>query len=209
MKKLVVLLAVAGLMAGSAMAQDEGPDSFGLYWDTPADGCYMMNNMEGPAGAATAHMVIAGPSAGSCGGLEVVFALNEGAGAITGTTFVVSAVDVDGRPEGVAAGFAEPVFASGDCGMIYLGTLNMFAFGSPTNIFAGPNDPATIPGKPSYLDGENVEIVIPLNFSVDMDGMGTGDDGWLLPDYPLAAYNGDAPVATEEATWTGVKGLFR
>ena len=207
MKKLVVLLAVAGLMAGSAMAQDEGPDSFGLYWDTPADGCYMENSMDGTPGAATAYMVIAGPSADSCGGLEIVFALNEGGGAITGTSFVVSAVDVDGRPEGVAAGFAEPVFPSGDCGMIYLGTLNMFAFGSPTQIFAGPNDPATIPGKPSYLDGEDITIVLPLNFSVDEGGMFTDDDGWLT--IPLAAYNGDAPVATEEATWTGVKGLFR
>lgn len=207
MKKLVVLLAVAGLMTGSAFAQDEGPDSFGLYWDNPADGCYMMNQTDGTPGAATAYMVIAGPSAASCGGLEIVFELNEGAGAITGTAFVVSAVDVDGRPNGVAAGFAEPVLPSGDCGMIYLGELNMFAFGSPTEIYAGPNDPATIPGKPSYLDGDNVENVIPLNFAVDADGMFTDEFGWLT--VPLAAFNGDAPVATEDATWSGVKGLFK
>ena len=71
----------------------------------------------------------------------------------------------------------------------------------------GPQELASIAGRAAYLDGEDVEVIIPLNFAVDEDGQFTDELGWLT--VPLAAWNGDAPIATEDATWTGVKGLFR
>jgi hypothetical protein len=204
MKKLVVLLALAGLMAtGSAMAQDPGPDSFGLYFD---EGVWTQNSTAG-GGVLSAYMVIAGPTVGSCGGLEIQFEVAAAQGVVTGTTFLVDAIDIDARPEGVAAGFGTPIEAAD--GFIYLGTLNLVAFGTPTEIFAGPNDTASVPGYAAYLNGDVPELpIVTLNFSVDMDGLYTDPEtGWLT--VPLAVINGEAPVATEDATWSQVKGMFR
>lgn len=96
-----------------------------------------------------------------------------------------------------------------DCNMVYVGELSLFAFGTPTEIYAGPNDPPTIPGFPAYLNGEDVTDVIPLYFSVDQDGMFTDDDGWLTT--PLAAVNcSDCQVIpAEDSTWSGIKELYR
>jgi hypothetical protein len=210
MKKLVVLLAVAGLMAGSAMAQvpDPGPDSFGLYAATDAGPCFMENFTVTP-GFMQVHMVIAGPSAASVGGLEIQFALDDEAAAagslILNTTFNVSAIDVDDRNEGIIAGFSAPI-APNDCAdvvMVDLGTQSFIL--NAGGVLAGPNDNASVAGYPAYLDGDSGDIIT-LNFAVDENGNNTNEFGWLT--VPLFAIP-DAPIATEDATWSDVRGLYR
>jgi hypothetical protein len=207
MSTKILSLVILVLLAGVAGAQDQGPDHFGLYFDDPPDGCYQMWCIDGTPGAATAYMVIAGPTAASVGGLEIAFALGEGDGAIVGTFFVVDAVDADDTPEGVSAVFSEPVPPTGDCNMVTLGEFEFFGFGYPTEIYAGPNDPATIPGYPSYLDGEDPANVIPLGFYWGEEAV--GEDGWLLPWYPLAVYNGECVYPADSPSWSEIKDRYR
>jgi hypothetical protein len=205
MRRLIVIVAVACLTFGTAVALDPDPDSFCLYFD---DGpCYEENSIEGPPGAFSAHMVIANPTAPSAGGLEILFLLDPpGAGTITGTTFVVSAVDVDDSPEGVVAAFAQPVLPN-SCGSIYIGDLNLSALMSPTAILACPNEPASIPGFPAYLNGEDPTQAVPVHFCTDEDGLFTDENGCIV--IPIAVINGEAPLDGDGASWTIVKGLYR
>lgn len=209
MKRLVVLLAVAGLMAGSAMAQDEGPNSLGLYFDDAGDDCYMMNGTTaGPAQTVMAYLVIAGP-VDDVTGYEVAFDIT---GIVNvdliwlSITWPVSAINV-GDVTNQIVGFSLPVMPN-DCGHALIGTLSFLNLNATDGyeILAGPTTPASIPGTPAYLAAGELT---PLVFATDADGMGTNDSGWLIEGYGLAAVNRDAAIATEEATWSDVKGLFR
>jgi hypothetical protein len=86
-------------------------------------------------------------------------------------------------------------------------TFFLMSPGATVSFYAGPADPASIPGFPAYVNGEDLTEIIPMVFSTDLDGMYTDDEGWLT--IPLAVINGEAPVATENATWGSVKSLYR
>jgi hypothetical protein len=224
MKRLVVFLAVAGLMvAGLSAAQDEGPNSFGMYFDavgdTPEDydGCFMMNGGNAGFGeSVAAHMVIAGPTSGNVKGFEVQFAPNPaGAVVFTGASFPWNAIDIADTPNAVIVGFADPRFPNA-CGQVYVGAMNFLVFAADGvfEMLAGPAVPSSIADEAAYLDADG--NIIPLEFATDADGMGRGDGpegpsqpNWTLPGYGLCANNMDAAIPTEEATWSEVKDLFR
>jgi hypothetical protein len=196
-------------MTGAAMAQDDGPNSFGLYFDDVGDGCYMMNGTPADfAATVAARMVLAGPVEGPIGGFEVAFDAPPGVLSWLGTTFPVDGIDVAPDPNAVIVGFAAPVEPNA-CGHVYLGDLSFLVLNvDGFEILAGPTTPASIPGEVAFLVF-GTSTIIPMEFSTDADGMGRDDQGWTLPGYGLCAVNTDAAIPTEDASWTDVKGLFR
>ena len=206
-KATVFPVIVATVLVGTAGAQDQGPDSIGLYWDNPPNHCYQMSCLDGgQPGLGVAYLVIAGPTAASVGGLEIAIALGPGPSEILGTTFVVDAVDNDASPGGIDVVFGEPVLPSGYCNMVLLGELSLLALAVPTEFYAGPNEPATLPGYAVYFDGENLENAIPLSFR-HVDDELIGDDGWTV--VPWAQYGGVCATPIEKTAWSAVKGLYR
>jgi hypothetical protein len=78
----------------------------------------------------------------------------------------------------------------------------------PTYITAGPATPASIPGHAVAHTFDNMGEMYPIDFStVDDLTVIVDNAGWELPG--VAKMTCPLPMATETATWSGVKALFR
>ncbi len=210
MRNLVVLLLLAGLLTAlPALAQDQGPHSFGLYFDDAGDGCYMVNEATTQPGyVLEAFMVIAGPNV-AVWGLEIGFETTDTTGLVIwlSADFVVNVIDIAPLPNEIIAGFAEPVLPN-SCGHAMVGTVTFIVLTlEGFEILAGPTVPASLPGVAAYLDDNNE--IIPLNFSTNALGNGLSSSGWLRPGYGLCAVNVDAAVVVESTSWSNLKALYR
>lgn len=196
MKKWVALFIAASMSTGAAAAQiDQMPDGVGIYFDPGATlNCTFT---AAPFAPVTAYLVatnITEPSGISGWECTVQVAGNLVAPAWTiaggGTNFLTAPNFAVGVGTVVPLPFG-PV--------VLLATLTAYVM-NPTdmvNLYVRPAPQPSIPGSPVYAAGDNAFVLHPL-------GQSTGG-----PDFPVAAINGDCPVANETGTWGEMKALFR
>ena len=117
---------------------------------------------------------------------------------LAGQTYPGNGLNIGSYPS-FNVGFADPVPVVD--GKVTLGTMTIFADGSANGeVFLQPTDanpdiPGFMPGN-AYLEGGARESfkMFPISNAYDA---------------PVFVFNGDAPVATESASWSGVKALYR
>ncbi len=208
--KRVILVALASLLVTSSalavVVPDTGTDSFGVYFDVEG---VLVNSAFLDTGFHDMFLVIAGLSAPSVAAWEVALDLN-----VPPTDAVIFSAGIVGDGVNFAdlpqyiVGLGEPALPDED-GNVLLAVSTLFIVTPDVviPIHGGPIDNPSIPGVPAYANGENVSELIPMVFSTDMNGQYLDDEGWTT--IPIAVVNGEAPVATENATWSSVKGMYR
>jgi hypothetical protein len=206
MRKFVLVLAsVALLMAGSVFGQcSEDPNEICIFFSADCNACN--NCLSFVGGQASAYVVLMNctQSAG-VSGYEFCLCNEDGSpfappvGSsifVSGYTYPPGAINA-ATPPCFAVGLAAPLAWSPCITML---TVNMLIFSPDTWCFgAEPNVPASIPDHMAFADGIN--------------------PGLLLPMYPctetscfMACINAaqcPPPVAVEDATWGGVKNMYR
>jgi hypothetical protein len=188
MKKLVVLACL--VLAANAFAQiDPDDDGVGLYQDQGGTiHCWQAD----PSVPFTAYIVLTNPTAGGVRGWECklnydtvfVFLLN--------TVYNGSAVNPCTPPEFcVGLGSSLPVGPA-----VWLAELTLLLLipGSQ-DFYMDVTSSPTVPGELVYLD----EALAPVIMRQSTGG----------PTIPVANVNGDCPVDADDATWGGVKALYR
>ena len=206
--KRVILVALASLfVASSALAvvvPDDGENSFGVYFDVDGN---MVNSVMLSSGLIDMYLVMAGVTAPTVAAWEVALDFDSSLALITGAGIVGDGVNFATLPMYIV-GLGTPLPPDGDGNFtLAVSTFFLMVPDAVVDIFAGPADPASIPGVPAYVNGEDLTDIIPMVFSVDMDGQYVDDDGWTT--VPIASVNGEGGVANESATWGSVKSLYR
>ena len=207
MKKLVTLVALASLFALPVLASvpDEGPDSYGIYYENAEGNFVNQVNDVAPNSFVLTYVILAGITRPSVGGWEVAFDFTAGTGAVITTTYQGDAVNFGSVPQFIV-GLGTPLPTPAE-GYLVLAEMNVLFFLGVMDWIAGPTTPASIPMMPAYVNGEDLTDLVPCFFSTDADGMYTDDDGWMT--IPVASMNGEAPVATENASWSNLKSMYR
>jgi hypothetical protein len=193
MKKLVVLLCL--LVAGSALAGiDPDPNSVGIFKDAAATTyeetaplMYQPN---------TCYLVLSNPTTDGILGWECYITFDPGVGgfsSVTGWAPRGSFVNA-GSPPDFAVGLATPIYGATE---IVLMDITYFYTGGICTFKVGPGVVQTIPGSMAFLDGNDVGNALVMDPS-------SGD--FDLPVYGVCS---GCVVATEDATWGGVKSLYR
>jgi hypothetical protein len=207
--KRVILVALASLfVASSALAvvlPDDGTDSFGVYFEN--DDGDMVNTKFFESGLTDMYLAIAGVSAPTVAAWEVALDFDPALGLITGAGIVGDGVNFATLPMFIVGlGTPMPPDADGNF-VLAVPTFFLMVPDAVVDFFAGPVTPASIEGVPAYVNGENLNEIIPMTFSVDIDGMYVDEDGWTT--VPIATVNGEGGVATESTTWGSVKSMYR
>jgi hypothetical protein len=196
MRKRVTLFIVTLMMVSPVAAQiDPMPDGIGIYFDPGATQNCMFTSA--PFQSVTAYLMATNISAPSgisgweCT-VQVAGSLLAPAWAIAGGgTNFLTAPDF-----AVGVGTVAPLpFAPA----MVLATLTAYVM-NPTDLVAlyvRPAPQPSIPGHPVYATGDN---------AYDLRALIQSTGG---ADFPVAAINGDCPVANESGTWGQMKALFR
>lgn len=193
MKKLVTLALVA-LFASTALAGlDDGPDSFGVYFDTLGNN----NDLDGvmPFSPFNVYLLLMNPT-GPVNGFECTVTPVGAPHFILGTTLGgTGALDVDASANGFAVGAAADYPTVG--GAMLLVTWNFMV--QSTAQLEWRITKATIPSMSGDLP------VVTGNGVLRRCGISSGDVA-----APVAFVNSpNAPVATELSSFGNVKSLFR
>ena len=193
MKKLVVFLMVS-LLASSAFAVvDPDSDSIGIYFDETADA-----NCADPVLYAPfpAYIIITNPSQPVVAGFEASWTPmgTPGQLILNAFSFPVQTVNV-GDNYNILAGFNTALPATE---AVIVANMTFLMVGSdPNPIILGPATPSSgTDGLPLY-QGEVPGVFFNL-------GPSSGS-----VDLPVAEIYGGCPVAVENETWGGIKGLYR
>lgn len=207
--KRALLVALASLfVVSNALAvvlPDDGTDSFGVYFENE-DGD-MVNSKFFSSGLTDMYLAIAGVSAPTVAAWEVALDFDSALGLMTGAGIVGDGVNFATLPMFIV-GLGTPLPPDADGNFVLaVPTFFLMVPDGVVDFFAGPADPASIPGVPAYVNGDDLTEIIPMSFSVDADGMYTDDAGWLT--IPIASINAESSVATENATWGSVKSMYR
>ncbi len=198
---MLALCATLVALATPALAIDNGPDSFGVYFDR--FGYSNQKDLAEPNSVVTAYLILANPTALSVQGWEVF--LNYGGLLPLGVTYRgMDPLNMFSDLDKFCVGLAYPMIPEPET--VLASVQLLVPDGEPRDITAGPIVPASFPGRPCYVSATNLSQMIPMNFATVSGPQNLGPDGWTL--LPLATVNGNAPIATEPATWGGVKALF-
>ena len=205
--KRVILVALASLfVASSALAvwvPDDGTDSFGVYF-VDGDGS-LFNYTIFTSGLIDMYLVMAGTSAPTVAAWEVALDFDPSLALITDAG-IVGGVNFATLPMYIV-GLVVPAPPDEDGNFVLaVSTFFLMVPDAVVQIYAGPADPASIPGVPAYVNGEDLDI-IPMVFYMDAGGQGIDEDGWTIE--PIAWVNMEIPDATEAGSWTSVKNLYR
>jgi hypothetical protein len=193
MKQLVYSFVLVGILTtgGLAFAQlDPANDGIGVYFDTEAS-IHRITLLEGEHHAYLAITNPTDPSGISGWECRVdtdgpLFVLDWG---VLGLAINAS------TPPSFTVGLADPLpFAPR---IILMDMVFMLTSLEEASFYIRPIFNASLEGVPAYASGADPAVLSPLSQS-------TGG-----PEIPVAVINGDAPVATEDATWGGVKNLYR
>ncbi len=205
MKKFVILLAVASLMATSAFAiVDDGDDSLGCYFDQAYEGTCVDLVANTPFNM---YFVLANCQFATIGGFEFQWRFNpEPATApfILTTTLPPQALNL-GDSHMFIVGLGTPYSTGEACVLVTLNMLPTSVFDN-TDITVGPAQPASIPNHCAFNDGADPGDIQPMNFAT-LDGTDVTIDpnGWVSS---LGRIGCPGPVASEPTNWSTVKALF-
>lgn len=207
MKRIVALFAIC-LWAGTSFALlDDGTNSLGAYFD--ADGnvnCFA----PAPATPFNVYWILANPVAENLGGFEFAWAFAPEvvpAPFILSVTLPPSALNI-GTNTNLIVGLGGGLITTEATTLVTLNMMVLAPVNPETYITAGPATPASIPGHAATNDFANPADIVPMNFST-VDGVNViiDENGWVVPG--VAKMSCPGPVATETATWSNVKTLFR
>jgi hypothetical protein len=184
---------------------DEGTDSVGMYFDS-AEGL-VNTTTAGLADQVMFYLVLAGVSRPTVAAWELALDFDPALGLILDAGLQDDEVNYASLPQFIVGlGSPRPPDEHGN-----------FVLAAPTffvqadaviDFFAGPTTPSSLdPPLPDYVNGEDLQDIVPMNYSVDANGMHVDEDGWCM--LVIASINGEGAVATEDATWTSVKNLYR
>ncbi|MGD9546328.1 MAG: hypothetical protein AB7V45_02160 [Candidatus Krumholzibacteriia bacterium] len=193
MKKLILATAlVAMAIGGSAFAQLNWEDNIGLYFDEGATSyCGTA-----PIGFTHAFLVLTHCTSPSVGGWEAKVTFE---GGVTQTAAALYGLTINAatRPNEFIVGLGQPLVAVN--GSVVLADFTLYATGGPGYGFVGPVYFDSLQNNlPAYLDGNDPELVKPMLPSL----------GGIFD--PVLIVNGDCgPVENEDASFGGVKALFR
>jgi len=204
MKKLLALVSLATLLlTGQALAQvDPDVDMIGIYFDPEAT-TWCVN--PGDIGPLDAFLCLTSASADSgVAGWECTIEVTSGFFVLEWELQGVGASNFSTEPEFIV-GLAEPLLWEP---VIVLMRFSVGAFlPDPINLrvlpIANPSLPPDPWALPAYADGDNPNHLIPMGYAGGWDTT-TGDP------YVCAQINAGCDVIpTEDATWGGVKSLYR
>lgn len=193
MKKLVVLLMVS-LIASSAFAVvDPDPDMVGMYFDPMADTyCFTA----APYATVIAYMILTNPTMDAIGGFELGYHFT-GAAMVLSTTFTNPQALNVGGPDNMIVGFGSPQVCSEATVLATLSVLYMDTTMGPVYFYLTGTEPSSIdPTLPTLLMTDDSLVTAGLS---------------TLPGTAGATINGICGdiVDTEDASWDGVKSLYR
>lgn len=197
MKTLLTLTMVV-LLAGSAFAQLD--NSMGLFFGT--DLLEADTNID-PAVSTPfdAYVALLNPTLGFIGGYEVGITLNDP------SLLVIAVAGPNGWTNfgdnlNHLCGYGTPVMTGGVSTI--LSTLTMMHLApAPSDVFMGPSVPSSVEGAgPAVADGTDPNVLIICTYS-------SGPDfGGLVATFMGEGIEFPPGVATENASWSGVKALF-
>jgi hypothetical protein len=195
MKKLVVILMVS-LMATSAFAVIDPDDNMvGVYFDLGAD----TNSLPGidPFVDFDMYVILTNPTMAAIDAFEFSYNMVGPLVIQNFQNYPAGALDVGGGSAAtgnIITGLAEPLVTTEATVLIHWGYLVRGV--EALDIFIGPSEPSSVPnGLPVIQEAGGALMSV---------GLSTGG-----PDIPVARVNGTGPVAVENATWGGVKSLYR
>jgi len=207
MKRVILVALVSLFVASSALAvvvPDDGTDSFGVYFDNEG---VLENSTILVSGLTDMYLIMAGTSAPTVAAWEVALDFDAASAIITSAGIVGDGVNFATLPMYIVGlGTPAPPDADGNF-VLAVSTFFLMVPDAVVEIYAGPSTPASIEGVPAYVNGEDLQDIIPMVFSVDANGQGLDDEGWTIE--AIACVNCEGGVATEGATWTSVKGMYR
>ncbi|MFN2370781.1 MAG: hypothetical protein ABR506_06450 [Candidatus Krumholzibacteriia bacterium] len=200
MKKIATaaFLLTLVLAHGYALAQmDPDDDGIGIYFDP----CACVNCVPMEPGPQQGYIVITHPTSqqAGVGGWEAKIWV-EGPGVITNVAFEGNAINFASRADEYIVGIQIPLYNPFMYPAVIVATIDFLLTDDATPLqwyidavyfHSAPEE------QPAYLDGDDYNIIIPLQ-------QPTGG-----PTIPVATINGDCAVPTTEASWGGVKSLYR
>jgi len=207
--KRVILVALASLfVASSAMAvvvPDDGTDSVGMYFDS-AEGL-VNTTTAGLTDQVMFYLVLAGVSRPSVAAWELALDFDPTLGIITDPGLQDDEVNFASLPQFIV-GLGTPREPDMDGNFVLASPTFLVLADAVIDFYAGPTTPSSLdPPLPDYVNGADLTDIVPMNYSVDAGGQHVGEDGWCL--LVIASINGEGAVATEDATWSSVKNLYR
>lgn len=207
MKKYLALLTICLWSTASFALIDDGVNSLGAYFDPAGD-----INCLAPAPFVPFHIywILANPVVANLGGFEFAWTFSPMPASlpiISSLTLPVNALNI-GTNSNLIVGLGSGLITTDATTLATFEVIALAAFPPETYITVGPATPASIPGHAATNDFTNPGDVIPMNFST-VDGINVIIDpqGWVRPG--VAKMSCPGPIATETATWSNVKTLFR
>ncbi|MFN2371293.1 MAG: hypothetical protein ABR506_09085 [Candidatus Krumholzibacteriia bacterium] len=195
MKKLALVI-VFSLMAGSAFGQYWSSNNVGVYLDPMAE-----ENCGFGTGEIGCYLVGTGLETATVGGFELKLLVEGPAFGPLNAAYPVDGINLASRTDEWIVGYGTPTPTTG--GLVVFMTFDLFVQDdlTPTELFIEPVYFASLPGTGAYLDGADLNVILPLYNSTG-DPV-TGDK------VPVMTLNGQCTVDTEDASWGEVKSLFR
>jgi len=209
MKKRIVLISLAGLVLGNLAFAivDTGPNSLGVYFDA---GTFEQNCIDPPYLVPfTMYFVMANCTQTFIGGFEFSWAMDPdpaGQVIIMGLLLPMYAINI-GDQYNFLVGLGTPLGTGPATVLVELMLFNLLP-DLMAHITVGPTTPSSIPGRAAFVDGIDLDILLPMNYST-LDGVNVvlDDNGWVRPG--VGRLSCPAPVAIENSAWGSVKTLYR
>ncbi len=195
MKKLALVI-MFSLLATSAFAQNWGSNNIGVYLDATAE-----SHCGYGTGQIACYLIGTGLETATVGGFELKLTVTGPAFGPLNQIYPPDAINLANRPSEYVVGFGTPVPAGS--GLVTFMTFDLLVTNdlTATELFIEPIYFPSIAGSGAYLDGADYNIILPL-FNATGDPL-TGAT------VPVMTVNGDCVVPAEDASWGGVKSLFR
>lgn len=173
---------------------DPDRDGIGVYFDP----CACVNCVPMEPGVHMGFVVITHPTSDSVGGWEARVSWD--GPAIVGNWEVMGTAVNFLNPPQFYVGIGTPIYNPFTYPAVIAARfeLQLTSDAVPVHFYIdGIFEPSLESGQPAYLDGDDYNIIKPLQ-------QPTGG-----PDIPVSTINGDCAVPVEDMTWGSVKSLFR
>ena len=203
MKKLILVLALSVMVAGSASALlDDGVSSLGAYSDMGGDSNTFAVTPNVPFNI---YWVFANSDIANLGGFEFAWRMQPNpTHFVLTTTMPAGALNI-GTANNMVVGLGLGLITS-EATLLVTHQVMIIAGADNVTITAGPATPDSIDGEAAYNDFNNPGDIRAMNWSTVTGPADRDAAGWLING--LAKINGEAPVATETSTMGNIKALW-